>query len=224
MRLKELITLLPVALGNIPVLLGMKVWELFSLGAHGWWWKLNTRLFLTYMADPPHRIVARNLPLVHSPGGSLIYGETPCATFEKMLRRVSPGESDFFVDLGSGRGVPCFCAHFLHGIPSLGIDIIPEFIARARSIGRALDIRDVEFINEDFLKIDLARGTIFYIAGTTFEHDTLVKLSRKLEEIPGTLRVISLSCGLPSPRLKTVAVEEYWFTWGKSHVYFQVKT
>lgn len=204
-------------------MLRIKSRELCHFGLSLSWWKLNLLLFLLYLIDSPYRIILRSLKKLEIPETNLIYGETPLLTIRTILSRVSARPDDLFIDLGCGRGLPCLYAQALLGIPSKGIDVIPEFIARAGEIKRILKLEGLEFECADFLDSNLAGGTIFYIAGTTFDEATIRKIADKLEILPGNIRVITLSGSLPSKCFNISHTEECAFSWGNASVFFHEK-
>src|SRR5262249_54594786 len=132
---------------------------------------------------------------------NLVYGETPCLTMRDMLAELSPGESDHFVDLGCGRGLALFFVRLYYGIPATGIEVIPSFVRRAERIARRLKLTKIYFLRENLAWVtldEIGQGTIFYLAGTTFEDDLLNKIAERLEMLPPGVKLITLSEAFPS--------------------------
>ncbi|MDQ7822931.1 MAG: hypothetical protein RDV48_09075 [Candidatus Eremiobacteraeota bacterium] len=215
MKLKDLLSLFPIAAENLIHGAFLKLRELAVLGTSPWWWNLQFLLFLHYFFDPPYRIITRQ----GSDEGNLIYGETPLLTLRSILARIRPGKDDVFMDLGCGRGLPLAAAHYFADIPAIGIDCVGEFIRRGRKIFDALGIKEVSLQEGSFLNCDLSKGTIFFLAGTTFASDTLASLVEKLKQLEGKRTVISLSQELPG--FRTLHRGYYDFSWGKGSAYIQ---
>lgn len=223
MNINETISLIPLAIKNLLYNSGIKIIESVRFGKNIWWWKLQLALLLFYFLDNPYRIIMRNINNIDIDTDNLIYGETPLITAEKMLKIVNPGKKEKYIDLGCGRGLTVFLAGLVFKIEATGIDVIPEFIQRSRIIKDYLKLPGINFIQGNFIEEDLSSGTIFFIAGTTFDDKTIHRLTEKLVNIPGRISIISLSAALPSTRFKTIHSEELRFSWGKSTVYFQIK-
>ncbi len=221
MKPGEFLDLLFIACANTLYNCRLLFHETWRFGRHPWWWRLTALLWLTYLSDPPYRIISRFQKNQNATGDSLIYGETPLLTVEKFLQFLKPGADDVFIDLGCGRGLPVFYTHMLAGVTSRGIDIIPEFIERASSISSRLSLEGVSFTRCSFADVDLSEGTLFYIAGTTFDDTMLEALTRKLETLSHPIRLITLSEPLPSSRFTVVNSAEMFFSWGKAMVFFQ---
>jgi hypothetical protein len=223
MKLREFITLLPVAMEHGAYSMRAALKEVGHYGAKGWWWKLKLLLFFAYLFERPYGIMEKNRGNVSVSDENLVYGETPLLTVHELLGTLQPQKEDVFYDLGCGRGLTCFYSHILFGIPCHGIDIIPEFIEKARSIGNSLGLKEVSFSLGNVLDCDISDGTIFFVAGTTFDDTTLNSLGEKLEKKQGRATVISLSSPLPAPSYRVTGSGNYPFSWGSNSVYIQEK-
>jgi len=221
MKPGEFLDLLFTACINIIYNSSLRLYEMWRFGRHFWWWKFTAHLWLAYLLDPPYRIIARFQYKNNALDDNLIYGETPLLTVKKFLEFLKPGPHDLFIDLGCGRGLPVFYAFMLSGVTSRGIDIVPEFIERASSLSSRLSLKGVSFYRCSFNDADLSDGTLFYMAGTTF-NDALIKaLTKKLEALSHPVRLITLSAPLPSKRFTVVKSVELNFSWGKTWAFFQ---
>ena len=224
MKITDFLSLLFVAIQNIALGLLIKLCEFGKFGRFFWWWKLQFILFYYYFLDPPYSIVRRNLAKIDVNEESLIYGETPLITVENILFSVGViNKDDIFIDLGSGRGLTVFYTSLCYGIPCIGFDIIPEFIDRSNKIARFLRLGNVKFINADFNSEDFSKGTIIYLAGTTFDDESIRKISDKLSVFSQWRKIISLSQPLPIQGYGKSFSKPLTFTWGKTMVYFQEK-
>jgi hypothetical protein len=103
-------------------------------------------------APPPDRAL---------PAGAVPY--LPCGVDEilAMLRDVSLGTDDVFVDLGAGLGRVVMLVHLLSGARTVGIEIQPHLVeaARATSAARGIDVR-FELGNVVDVELD---GSVFFL-------------------------------------------------------------
>jgi SAM-dependent methyltransferase len=196
--------------------------ELLALGRKAWWWRLHAAASRRYFLDPPPRIMRRESAAMGLPDGQCVYGETPAVSMLTMLKRVQVTPQDVVYDLGCGRGIALMAAALDLGVHAVGVDVVPTLVARARDMAQALGIADlVQFEERNFLDADLSRGTIFYVASTTFDRTVMRELARKIEdEATPPLRAITLSQPLGGA-FEIVGKERYPMTWGWCTVYFQ---
>jgi hypothetical protein len=232
---KEFLFLLFVGLAN----LFYNWWQFFVEMAHfmrfRWWWRLRFLFFLYYFPDSPFRVIRREGGLTGLKDTDLIYGETLNLTLRRILDGIGVTPFDSFVDLGCGRGMGLFFVHSLYGIPCTGYEVIPSFVRRADAIRRAMGSPGVEIINKSFLEFGRGpvesisdsgpgpEGTIFLVAGTTFDDSTLQGLAGILERSPEGAKVISISAPLAIPGFEVVKREMHYFSWGRSTVFIQRK-
>jgi SAM-dependent methyltransferase len=94
------------------------------------------------------------------------YGETPLTVMEKMTKEAECSPNDIVFELGCGRGKTVFWLNSFLQCKVVGIEIIPLFVEKARSIKQWLKVKDVEFRNEDMLTTDYSAATIIYLYGT----------------------------------------------------------
>lgn len=198
--------------------------EAVALGRYLWWWRL--RIGLIFLQGNPYRVIKREGARTPVRMENLIYGETPVLSVKKILERLSPSAEDTLIDLGCGRGLVVFAAHYLFGMETIGIDIIPTFISRGAKLAIWMGTSKTVFIRENLAWVSdelLERATIFYLAGTTFDDEQMEKIVARLERArPGT-KLITLSEAFPSPLYTIVGSGSFRFTWGRSDVYFHEK-
>lgn len=78
-----------------------------------------------------------------------------------MLELAQVGPQDHVVDLGSGDGRIVITAAQRHGASGLGVEIVPELVARSRENARAAGVAArAEFREQDLFKTDLERATV----------------------------------------------------------------
>ncbi|MBR0518818.1 hypothetical protein IJJ97_03395 [bacterium] len=183
------------------------------------WWIIEFLMLFQYMFNSPYKIMKKH----HSNEDDFVYGEISVRTICKILKDIEANRDDVFIDLGSGRGYAVFGA-YLSGIKhSIGIELVKEFIDRALKIKSALKTDKIDFLNDDFTKLDLNSATIIFIAGTTMEETTIKKIACRISEIDHCVKIVSLSRQLKGKKIKTVFSKEYRFSWGNALVYYQIK-
>lgn len=89
------------------------------------------------------------------------YVETPEAVVRRMLEMAAVKPGDFLIDLGSGDGRIPIMAAKQFGARSLGIEIDPARIARAKENARAAAVAErVAFREEDLFKTDTSQADV----------------------------------------------------------------
>lgn len=188
--------------------------------------KVDGSLVLMYLFDNPFSISRRYF--MHRPHQQeFTYGETPLTTLEFISKEARLTSEDVVYDLGAGRGRNCFWWRSFIGCKVVGVEMVPDFIIRAKRIQRKLGLEGVDFIQEDFLKTDLSQATVIYLYGTCLEDETIQKLITHFKTLkPGT-RIITVSYALSDytkeSLFETMKCFPSRFTWGQADVYIQIK-
>lgn len=188
--------------------------------------KVDASLVLMYLFDNPFSISRRYF--THRPhSDEFIYGETPLTTFEQISREARITSQDTFYELGCGRGRICFWARSFLGCNVVGVEIVPDFVKRARRIQHKLKIDKIEFRTEDFLKTHLKNATVIYLYGTCLHDETIKNLIKHFKELPSGARIVTVSYALsdytPEPLFETMKRFPAKFTWGEGDIYIQIK-
>lgn len=220
MKILEWLELLYIGFTNIFYNIGLAIYETLRFGSNPWWWKIRWGFFCNYAFNRVRWIITKESARSQYPEDNFIYGETPCITVQQMLETLKYEPGDLFIDLGCGRGLAVFYAHFLGNLKAYGYEIIPSFVRKARKIASSIADENVRFFEEDILNADLSEAKIIYIAGTTFPQSFIKKLNRKLMEAPLDSIVITLSYTLPEEHFNLYREMYLNFTWGKTHIYF----
>ncbi len=115
-----------------------------------------------------------------------------------VMLLTKPKDGDIFYDLGCGDGRVVVEAA-LRGAKGVCIEINKELIEKAKARARKYGVIDnIEFINDDFLRVDLSNATIVYMYLLTSINRMLKpKLQRELKI--GT-KVLSLDFEVPGWR------------------------
>jgi hypothetical protein len=91
------------------------------------------------------------------------YQPTPVRHILHLISASALSEDDLFVDLGSGLGHVPLLVSILTGIPSLGIEVQPAYVASARECAQSLRLGRIRFFPQDAQAADLSSGTVFYL-------------------------------------------------------------
>lgn len=138
------------------------------------------------------------------------YGETPYATYEKMVQECGIGPNDVWMEMGSGRGKGCFwLSHFVK-CKVIGVEWVPQFVFFARFIRALFRIDGMIFKQADLEEIDTSCASVIYLYG--------IWPKRKI----GTgVKVITIS----EPLKDYKVLKRFWvrFPWGRTTAYYQEK-
>lgn len=187
-------------------------------------WKLRWLLYSHYFLLDFWLSWQRTTRVLPGREGDLTYGETPFWTVRSLLAWSGMPNGFTLWDLGCGRGGVVLFSALCHGARAVAIDVFPIFIQVGRLISRKLGLTRIEWVEGDFLEMDLSklpRPDLIYLASTTFSWNTIQELARRLEALPSETRLISLSASLPSQAFRVLDRREFWFSWGKATAYLQ---
>jgi SAM-dependent methyltransferase len=114
---------------------------------------------------------------------------TPDRVTLAMLDLAGVGPSDRLLDLGSGDGRIVITAARRHGARAMGVEIVPDLVARSRVAAQKAGVAArVEFLEQDLFKTDLAWATV--ITMYLLPEVNLQLRPSLLKLIPGT-RIVS---------------------------------
>jgi len=86
---------------------------------------------------------------------------TPDPVTLAMLQLAAAGPRDHVIDLGSGDGRIVITAARRFGASGLGVEIVPDLVARSRDLARAAAVQDrVEFRQQDLFETDLQGASV----------------------------------------------------------------
>jgi hypothetical protein len=137
------------------------------------------------------------------------YGETPYATYQRIITECNIGPQDTWLELGSGRGKGCFWLAHHAKCNVIGVEWIPQFVHLANFLKRLFRTKNLEFIQGDIEKADLSKATVIYLYGL-WPNIT----------IPANVKVITTSEPLPG----LTVLKQFWvrYPWGRTAAYLQV--
>jgi SAM-dependent methyltransferase len=86
---------------------------------------------------------------------------TPDNVTIEMLRLADVKPSDYVIDLGSGDGRIVIVAAKRFGARGLGVEIVPDLVAKSRDNARRAGVADrAEFREQDLFATDLSKATV----------------------------------------------------------------
>jgi hypothetical protein len=186
--------------------------------------KVDLALLWSYFCNNPYRI-SRDFLLRRGEANIYAYGETPLTTLEQIVKEAGIGAEDTVFELGSGRGRPCFWLRCFVGCNVIGIEFVPDFVAKANEVRQRFKLSGIDFRHQDMLKADLSGASVVYLYGTCMEDLEIHKLIDQLEKLPEGTKIITVSYPLTDFTDKEFLVVERIFpakfTWGMADVYLQ---
>lgn len=113
---------------------------------------------LGLMATPAASQVATAAPVVAE---EVPFITTPDSVTLAMLQLAQVGARDHVIDLGSGDGRIVITAARRFGASGLGVEIVPELVARSRATAEQAGVgKRAEFREQDLFKTDLSPATV----------------------------------------------------------------
>lgn len=136
------------------------------------------------------------------------YGETPIATYEKLVQECKVSSHDTWIELGAGRGKGCFWMAYFTKCRVIGVEWIPQFVFFARLFRTIFKLDKLEFLKQDIETFVIPDGAIVYLYG----------IWPKLE-FPQNAKIITISEPLEGYR----AIHSFWvrFPWGRTRAFLQ---
>lgn len=188
--------------------------------------KVDLMLIAQYLGKNPFKI-SKEFLTARGEKDIFAYGETPLSTMEKISKRAQITSKDTVYELGSGRGRTCFWLNSFLGCKVVGIEYIPEFVEKANAIVENLNLKGIEFKQEDMLEADLSEATVIYLYGTCLDEASIQKFVKKVEKLKSGTKIITVSYPLTdyasAPFLEVMRAFPAQFTWGETDVYIHYK-
>ncbi|MGM9998798.1 MAG: methyltransferase [Candidatus Bruticola sp.] len=224
-----------VALENMFWIFRQTLREAILYSRFRWWYKVRFSLMLSWLGSSPNlavlRFLRKNSPQMLQGGGlpddcgGLTYGETLPGTAYRLLKLASASAQTKVADLGCGRGIVPLTAASAFQAPSIGLDIIEEYIHRGRKAAHLLNLTDqVDFQELNFCHDKIPSADIYFLTGLCLEDKTWRKLQKQLAaQAPEEAVVISVSRLLRGPEWELQSRQTEAFTWGTAEVYLYTK-
>ena len=149
----------------------------------------------------------------------LTYGEAIWSSLKKVFDYIKPEKEMIFYDLGSGIGRVCFFTAIKYELNSKGIELLPTFIKNANKIKDKYKINNLEFIEKNWLDIDISDADIIYIAATCLSDETIELLDNKFKTLKEDSIIVSVSVDFKNNDIETLKHFYLPFSWGMADVY-----
>lgn len=102
--------------------------------------------------------------VIHYPTEEMVsYQPTPARHIFDLLDRTALTDKDVLVDIGSGLGHVPMLTSIWTSAHSVGIEVEPAYVDCARRTAESLNLRRVNFIQQDARAADFGSGTVFYL-------------------------------------------------------------
>lgn len=196
-------------IGEATWLLTLRLMELWALGRRRWWWQMRSGLRREFRDLNPHRLVV-NLR-GHDPQ-ELAYGESPPLTVLRVLQRVDLARGSRFVDLGSGRGIPCFVAHAV-GLQVTGLEFLKPYVERCQRIARRYGWK-IDFRAGSFVREPLPEAELYWVSSSAFPEGLRADLQAVLRGAPPGSWVVTQDWVLQGPEFVLELVQQLPVSWG----------
>ncbi len=185
---------------------------------------IDRSLLRKYLLRSPYRISRHYLKSKKSKE-LYTYGETPLTTFEKIAKEAEIRPGDRFLELGCGRGrAVLFFAHF-YQCQAFGIERIPQFVTRAKSVALEHEVRSAHFECSDIFEAKWPAAHLIYLYGTCLQDEEIAQLVERFKSCPEKPRILSVSYSLLDyDRGDSFVLKKKFpisFVWGQTHAFLQ---
>ncbi len=187
--------------------------------------RCDLQYFFHYWNLNPYRVCKKHFE--KSSQNDVLYGDTWPFSVPHFIRFLPIKSNDVLFEVGSGIGRISFWFQIISGCEVVAIEKVPFFNQVARKIQKHLNLKKVQFLEQDFLEVDYSRASVIYFYGSSFPDEIIYQLIDRWACLkPGT-RIISTSFALNEycsesifHVLKTFSVS---YPWGTCQVFLQVK-
>ncbi len=160
-----------------------------------------------------------------------VYGEIEFVPFIALLSLVKPNSDTIFYDLGCGTGKAVIACALVYSVKkSVGIELLPHLHLSASNQLKRLDsIKDynlstqIEFIQGNFLEVDLDEATYIFINSTSLFGSTWEILCSRLNKLPKLNTVITTSKPLLSTEFSLIIRTKILMSWGVVLAYIHTR-
>jgi precorrin-6B methylase 2 len=186
-------------------------------------------VFDTLFQDTNGFLLSRLARQVHD-AFDYTYGEIEFLSFIALIALTKPTKETLFYDLGSGTGKATIaCALVFELKEYYGIELFEPLHEAAISRKNLLEqipayqhrVTQIEFIQDDFLNVDLTKATLIFINSTAFVGDLWDTLSEKLAEVALAATIITISKKLKGSVFTVQHTTQVTMSWGIATAYIQ---
>lgn len=126
---------------------------------------------------------------------------TPASVVLELLDRVEFSDTSLFMDLGSGVGHVIFLVTLLAGVRVVGLEIESIYYQESLRVMQQLSLPEVEIIHSDVRKVNLERGTVFFLF-SPFIGSIMTDVLRKLHAVGNHKPITVCSYGQSTLRIQ----------------------
>ncbi len=150
------------------------------------------------------------------------YGETPLAILARIVEECSLNEEDHVLEMGCGRGLGAFFLSHRANCSVTGVDFIPTFIERARSLAQqAQPPLKLRFLCQNMLDVDLSGISCIYLYGTCLSDPLIEQLIDRFKALESSIKIVTVSYPLSDYSSSFYTVKQWRgsFQWGDGEIY-----
>lgn len=154
------------------------------------------------------------------------YGEISFVPFIALLSQTNINKNSVFYDLGSGVGKAVLACSMVFKVKkSTGVELFANLYECAQN--QIIHLKNypeyknnkINFVNDNFLNVELADATLIFINATGFIGETWNKLNDKLERLQKPLTIISISKKIKAKNFKIIKKTYVEMSWGVAVAY-----
>jgi precorrin-6B methylase 2 len=162
---------------------------------------------------------------------SFTYGEVVFYSFAQILELAQPKPGEIFYDLGCGAGKPVFIAALVFDFAkACGVEKLENLYKLCVTLNEKLptlpEVKElpadkkinIQFINDDFLKVDISEADIVFINATCFHGDLWDAILARLLKLKVGARVILTTRIINIGGFKLKHQSLFLMSWGLSQV------
>jgi SAM-dependent methyltransferase len=190
-------------------------------------WDLS--LLTSYLFVSPFTISKAYL-LAKGADDPYLYGETPLTTLSLIAQKCHLNPEDVVYELGCGRGRTCFWLAAFVKCRAVGIEQVPTFVEKANEVKGKYNIKNVRFLEGNYLDYNYKDATVIYLYGTCLEDPTIKLLIKKFARLPRGTKIITVSYPLTDyldfGQFDLFDLNESFqasFTWGMADLYLHTR-
>lgn len=181
-------------------------------------------LRMSYLFDSPYR-VSRRYQRRRKAADLHVYGETPLPAFAGIVKKAGISPGDHVFELGAGSGFTSLWLNAVCRCKVTAIEQIPVFCWRLkRTAGRA-GLSGVDVRCEDYLHTSLKQADFIYLYGSNLEDDVIQALVERFQELPDSVRIVTVSYPLSDYAAEGLfpVIDRFTadFDWGAAEVFVQ---
>lgn len=180
--------------------------------------KADLTLLTSYFFSSPYRL-SRAWAKSSGFEAAEIYGETPLRTLANIAKEAQISCSDTVYELGSGRGRSCFWLKYFIGCTVYGIECNPVFVQKANSIKARFQLKELYFLQEDLIEVDLRGATVVYLYVITLSDEDIRRLTKHLTRLKKGSRIVTISFPLVGSSFHVEKEFDVAFAWGVTSAY-----